>query len=234
MLSLSRHFIIRVVSMNWRFPEQLWRGAALAGFTARVTMLPIPSDVPGVVDFALQSYSLACIQHRTELLKFASLVNDLKPRSVLEIGTFRGGTLFVFCRLAAPDATIISLDLWRYTPLYAPVFHSFCRRSQKLHVLKGDSSKPEQLSRVKDHLPAGSLDLLFIDGNHTYPAVKSDFELYSPLVRPGGMIAFHDITAHMDDCKVPQLWAEVKDRYRHAEIVEDANNRWGGIGVLYV
>src|SRR5215471_2594710 len=208
----------------------MWRAAVLAGFAVRLNTLPIPSDVPGIVDFALRSYSLGCIQHRTELLKLASLVDELRPRSVLEIGTWRGGTLFVFCRLATHDATLISLDLWRYTSMYAPVFHSFCRKSQKLHVLKGDSTKPEQLSKVTDCLPAGTLDLLFIDGNHTYPAVKSDFELYSPLVRPGGMIAFHDIIAHVDGCKVPQLWAEVKVRYRHAEIVEDANNRWGGIG----
>jgi predicted O-methyltransferase YrrM len=41
-----------------------------------------------------------------------------------------------------------------------------------------------------------NLDFLFIDGDHTYKGVKEDFEMYSPLVRKGGVIAFHDITKH--------------------------------------
>jgi len=40
------------------------------------------------------------------------------------------------------------------------------------------------------------LDFLFIDGDHTYEGVKRDFEMYSPLVRNGGIIAFHDIVKH--------------------------------------
>jgi predicted O-methyltransferase YrrM len=37
------------------------------------------------------------------------------------------------------------------------------------------------------------IDLLFIDGNHDYPAVLQDYEQWSPLVKPGGIIAFHDV-----------------------------------------
>ena len=37
------------------------------------------------------------------------------------------------------------------------------------------------------------IDLLFIDGNHDYEAVLQDYEQWSPLVKPGGMIAFHDV-----------------------------------------
>ncbi|MEO0196406.1 MAG: class I SAM-dependent methyltransferase [candidate division WOR-3 bacterium] len=37
------------------------------------------------------------------------------------------------------------------------------------------------------------LDFLFIEGNHSYEGVKMDFEMYFPLVRKGGIIAFHDI-----------------------------------------
>lgn len=37
------------------------------------------------------------------------------------------------------------------------------------------------------------INLLFIDGNHDYEAVLQDYEQWSPLVKPGGMIAFHDV-----------------------------------------
>jgi cephalosporin hydroxylase len=214
-------------------PDKVKRFASLAYVGARLKIFPAASDLTGIVDFALGNYALECLQHRAELLEFSRMVSDLRPRALLEIGTFRGGTLFVFSKLAAEDATIISLDYWRYTPVYSPVFHSFCRKSQKLHVVRGDSRDPAHFSRIKSHLPNGTLDLLFIDGNHAYEMVKSDFELYSPLVRPGGMIAFHDIITRHPGCNVPQFWTEIKDRHRHLEIVEDRKRDWGGIGVLF-
>lgn len=45
----------------------------------------------------------------------------------------------------------------------------------------------EEVRRTVDHI-----DVLFIDGNHDYPAVKKDCELYLPLVGKGGYIGFHD------------------------------------------
>jgi predicted O-methyltransferase YrrM len=42
-------------------------------------------------------------------------------------------------------------------------------------------------------LKDNKVDFLFIDADHSYEGVKKDFEMYSPLVRKGGIIAFHDI-----------------------------------------
>ena len=60
------------------------------------------------------------------------------------------------------------------------------------------------------------IDFLFIDGDHTYEGVKSDFEMYSPLVRSGGLIALHDIVPGPEGCVggVPKYWSELKaDRF---------------------
>ncbi|MCS7366302.1 MAG: class I SAM-dependent methyltransferase [archaeon YNP-WB-062] len=67
------------------------------------------------------------------------------------------------------------------------------------------------------------MDFLFIDGDHTYEGVKKDFEMYSPLVRGGGIIAFHDIVQHPPEtgCEVSGFWNEIKLRYKYREIVED-------------
>jgi hypothetical protein len=40
-----------------------------------------------------------------------------------------------------------------------------------------------------------SIDFLWIDGDHRYKEVKKDFDLWSPFVRAGGIIAFHDSTS---------------------------------------
>jgi len=55
-------------------------------------------------------------------------------------------------------------------------------------------------------------------------------------VKEGGIVAFHDICPHPPEtkCEVSKFWNEVKQKHRHVEIVEDWNQKWAGIGVLYV
>jgi hypothetical protein len=66
--------------------------------------------------------------------------------------------------------------------------------------------------------------------------VKRDFEMYSPLVRKGGVIAFHDIAAHHpgSDRRVNEFWEEIKHSYKHREIIDNPTQDWAGINLLYV
>jgi len=181
------------------------------------------------------------LQLREEILQLAEIVYSLKPRRILEIGTAGGGTLFIWCRLAAEDATIISIDLpggpfGGGYPLWRGVLYKYFRKpGQKLHLVRGDSHDPSTLERVREILGGQELDFLFIDADHTYEGVKRDFEMYSPLVRRGGVVAFHDIVPHPPEtrCEVSRFWDEVKARYRHLEIVRDWSQGWAGIGVLF-
>ena len=102
--------------------------------------------------------------------------------------------------------------------------------------MRRDSHDPRTLEEVRRILGDEKVDFLFIDGDHTYEGVKRDFEMYSPLVKEGGIVAFHDICPHPPEtkCEVSKFWNEVKQKYRHVEIVEDWNQKWAGIGVLYV
>jgi len=79
------------------------------------------------------------------------------------------------------------------------------------------------------------VDFLFIDGDHTYAGVKSDFEFYSQLVRGGGIIALHDIVEHSKDksVEVQRFWHQIRAKYHYQEIVKDSNQGWGGIGLIY-
>jgi predicted O-methyltransferase YrrM len=183
----------------------------------------------------------AALQKPQELSELLWLVEEHAPRAVVEIGTYAGGTLYCLCRLAEPDATIASIDkpMGRfgggYTDERAEEMQKlFPRDRQELHLIRADSQLPATLERLKGVLNGAHLDFLFIDGDHTYEGVKSDFEMYSPLVREGGMVAFHDILDHNPDsgCEVATFWNEIKDDYRHVELAV-APYRWGGIGVLW-
>jgi cephalosporin hydroxylase len=194
----------------------------------------------GLVDFCMRNPAIAPLQMRSEFVEYTRIVAEQRPSVALEIGTFRGGTLFVLTRLATPHATVISLDLpesklgkicrWAQTP----IFNRFTQHSQTLHLLRADSHRKETLSTVSKLLKGRRLELLFIDGDHTYAGVRADFEMYSPLVRSGGVVAFHDIAVQPMPNEVARLWNEIKSRYRHKEILHSTAKDAMGIGVLWL
>jgi predicted O-methyltransferase YrrM len=215
------------------------------GLRFMFTPLPISREPEKLVDFTYHTTGglLQMAQVRSEIIGLTKLVGQRQPKTIVEIGTAHGGTLFLWCRLAHPDATIISLDLpggihgGGYPYWKSFIYRRFPSASQKLHLLRGDSHKPEMLAQLKRLLPEdGKVDFLFIDGDHTYEGVKSDFEMYSGLVRPGGLIAFHDICKHPEqlNCHVDRYWQEVKSKHRASEFVEDPNQGGFGIGIVEV
>jgi predicted O-methyltransferase YrrM len=179
-------------------------------------------------------------QFREELLGFASEIEKIHPSTVMEIGTANGGTLFTAARLATDDALIISLDLPEgkfgggYPAWKIPVYKSFGRARQKIELVRADSHLQESLEKIKNILAGRQIDYLFIDGDHTYEGVKMDFDMYSPFVRKDGIVVFHDIVEHTGDCHVDQFWAEIKQKYRHTEYVNDWKQGKFGVGVIYL
>jgi len=204
------------------------------------------NNVDDAIDFAFSfqylTFSIKPGQVKHEIAKLLEIVKELEPKIILEIGTAGGGTLFLFSSIADPEATIISLDLpggafgGGYPEWKMPLYQSFVKIGQKMSLLRADSHKLETLELVKKALEYGMIDFLFIDGDHTYEGVKMDFEMYSPLVREGGIIAFHDIIEHPPEtgCNVNTFWNEIKSRYEYLEIIEDPKQNWAGIGVIYL
>ena len=180
-------------------------------------------------------------QVRSEISEALKSMYTIRPKAILEIGTARGGTLFLLCRIASEDAIIISIDLpggefgGGYSKYRKFLYSSFAQLRQRMYLLMMDSHKGETLEQVKAILGGKKLDLLFIDGDHTYSGVKRDFEMYSSLVRQGGIVAFHDIAPGPGEFvgSVPQFWRENKDYYKSEEIVESWNGEGSGIGLLY-
>jgi cephalosporin hydroxylase len=186
------------------------------------------------------------IQKPTELTELLAVVAELRPRRVVEIGTLRGGTLWAFAQLAASDAILVSVDLpggkfgaTHDEPDLSARYRNFVRPGQRVVAFHLDSHEPSTVEEVRGTLGGEPVDFLFIDGDHTYEGVKRDFELFAPLVGPGGVVAFHDILPDndYDGSDVDLLWAEIRDTHRSREIiVEDEGyelGRWAGIGVLW-
>jgi len=177
---------------------------------------------------------------KEEVVELAKLLKERAPKVVIEIGTGRsGGMLFIYSRTAAPDATIISIDLPggqfgdSYPGHKVPIFKRIGLPEQKIHLLRASSHDPATLAKVKGLLKGKSADLLFIDGDHVYEGVKADLEMYSPLLNEEGLVALQDIVpCKHPDCHVEDYWKDLKARYAHREIVKSWQQRWAGIGLI--
>jgi predicted O-methyltransferase YrrM len=196
-------------------------------------------------ELAVEAVRREGFQKVSELESLIALVRDRQPRTVVEIGTHKGGTLFAWCQAAHPEALIVSIDLpdglfgGGYSKEEAREFQSFAKPGQELYALRRDSHKRRTLRRLKSVLRGRPIEFLLIDGDHTYAGVKRDWEMYEPLVASNGLIAFHDILEHPDQplCKVDELWAELAPDHRTVEFTDPGDDRglgqWGGIGVIF-
>jgi predicted O-methyltransferase YrrM len=100
----------------------------------------------------------------------------------------------------------------------------------ELFLLHGHS-RDHGIIEAAEH--AGGYDMVFIDADHEYPSVLADWVTYGPMVNPGGMVVFHDITPR-PMYGVDRLWREMKTQpgARTVEIVENSG-RFNGIGVIW-
>ncbi|HEY0017191.1 MAG TPA: class I SAM-dependent methyltransferase [Longimicrobium sp.] len=179
----------------------------------------------------------AALQRTWELAALVAMVRRQRPRTVLEIGTHRGGTLFCWAAVAAPDARLVSVDLPNEregigtTDQDRARFAEFLRPGQTLECLRANSQLPETRDRVVAALGGRPVDFLWIDADHRLPGATLDWELYRPLVRPGGLIGFHDIHPNpgFPDNQVDRLWAQIRGGFRVREFIDQ--DQPGGVGM---
>ena len=184
--------------------------------------------------------SLQPAQVPEEIKELSVLVEKVEPKTIMEIGTSKGGTFYIFTRYLDSASLLISLDLpggsfgGGYTESHLSLFNDF-DREKDLRFIRKDSHQKSTKEEVEIILGEKEIDFLFIDGDHSYKGVKSDFEMYSPLVSENGIIAFHDIVTGPKEIVggVPEFWNEIKGSFHTREIVDNRQQKGFGIGVLF-
>jgi glycosyltransferase involved in cell wall biosynthesis/cephalosporin hydroxylase len=204
---------------------------------------------------ARQAVARGAIQKVSELAQLVKLVEDRQPRTVVEIGSAAGGTFWLWCQLAHPEALLVSIDLPggdyggsdkqlletfgfdRYGPRRNLAKH--LKENQTGRFIQADSQLESTRLKLEAYLAGRKIDLLIIDADHAYQGVKRDFELYQSLVAEDGLTVLHDILPHnkVRANQVHKLWAEIKHGYRHVEFASPREEwgwgKWGGLGVLF-
>jgi predicted O-methyltransferase YrrM len=250
-----RSFLRKIVRSGTR---PMWLPVAIRELRDAISHL---SDVEQFVDFVYgfdcHGIQIAPWQERAELVQLLQLLQKTTPRTIVEIGTGSGGTLFLLARVARPDATLISVDLPHgefgggYPSWRVPLFRAFAGEQQHIELIRANSHLDATRAKVARLLAGRPLDFLFIDGDHTYEGVRTDFTMYGSLVGTGGIVAFHDIVpgqgspdrsdaAPPKGCgpdircvgDVPLFWNEVRSGRPSTEFVSDWDQGAFGIGVL--
>lgn len=184
-------------------------------------------------------------QHRWEIGQLAERVAAFAPKVIVELGTRDGATLLLWTQCSPAARHVVSVDLpggihgGGYPAQRARLYEHLVagKPDCRLTLLRRDSQRAETRDEVAALLAGSPIDFLFIDADHRYDGVRRDYELYAPLVRPGGLIGFHDIYPNTRDAtiQVDRLWREIRaSGARTEEIVHEPYTGRYGIGLLWV
>lgn len=188
-----------------------WRALAYQGRSADRYLSPslryalplrdLESVIPG-----LEESPFTLINFRDEFggvsLREAQILTQsirmLKPRTLFEFGTFNGGSTVQFAANAPPDGVVHTIDLAEDDPLRGNTCKVDVTPEQvgrnyrgttwesKIRQLYGDTAK-------FDCSPfRSSCDWIFIDASHAYECVAADTRTAIQMIRPGGIIFWHD------------------------------------------
>lgn len=138
------------------------------------------------------AYSSKASQDSFEMWQLLENVERIKPQRILEIGMDKGHSLFTWHK-AFPNALVAGIDRAEssFDDMYKTLFLS--GHVNNVKPIFGDSHNGSMYKYIKHEVFGGDfVDFLFIDGDHTYEGVKRDWQIYAPMVRPGGFVALHD------------------------------------------
>jgi cephalosporin hydroxylase len=174
-----------------------------------------------------------------ELRELIGIYDELKPRHVLEIGTQKGGTLWYWLEGRDPGTIVVNIDILQNTTdsekTELPMrWASWSPHGVVYHGIIGRSDDPAVIEQARQYLD-GAIDFLFIDAVHTYEGARHDWLTYGPMVRSGGIVAFHDLVVpdFSPHIRVIDLWREIQAAgYNTREL--RAGAKYGGIGIVYI
>jgi len=147
------------------------------------------------------------------------LVHTLKPKMLVELGVYVGNSYNAFCQavsLLKTGTQCYGIDTWRgdeHSNFYDESVYNELFAYQQREYQGFSSLLRMTFDEARTRFTDGTIDLLHIDGFHTYEAVKHDFENWLPKMSNQGVIIFHDTEVRDNDFGVWRLWQDLAQTY---------------------
>ncbi|MDR3465514.1 MAG: glycosyltransferase [Xanthobacteraceae bacterium] len=163
------------------------------------------------------------------------IVSAARPDVLVELGTHTGVSYAAFCQAvqrAGLPTRCTAIDTWRgdqHAGHYDEAVFAEFSRYHDAHFAGFSTLLRSTFDDALGHVENGSIDLLHIDGMHTYEAVRHDFQSWLPKLSGRAVVLFHDVTERTGDFGVWKLWDELRERYPSFTFLHGH-----GLGVLAV
>jgi hypothetical protein len=149
------------------------------------------------------------------------LVKVLKPNVIVELGSFLAVSYMSFCQTVSKfelPTKCYAVDTWRgdkQTGFYGSKFFNQVKNYNDANFSDFSTLLRTTFDEARTQFENGSIDLLHIDGYHTYEAVKHDFETWKEAVSDRGVVIFHDVNVlnEEDNFGVWRFWKEICNDY---------------------
>ncbi len=197
------------------------------------------SEDTSLIDIAEDSW-LSNIDYRVAsawtlhapFMKF--LIRSYRPKIFVELGVHFGFSYFVACQAVKElnlETRCFGVDNWlgdEHSGSYAQnVFESATKENQ--NYLDFSILMRMNFDKAVENFAGNSVDLLHIDGFHTYEQVKHDFETWLPKLSANSIVLFHDIEVRHGNFGVFRFWKEVKHKYKNFEF-----SHGNGLGIIFI
>jgi len=201
------------------------------------------TDYDKLIEFTRNYPDFQPAQKFSEIKKIMELASAPNVHTLCEVGTYKGGALFLLAQAAANDSLLISVDI-EYTDYRDWIYQKFAKPGQRIKCIKGNTHDLSTILKMKRALNGRKIDLLFIDGDHSFFGVMNDYIRFLPFVSEGGVIVFHDIQpdskmrygikTESDVGGVPIFWEAIKKSGENTgEYIENKDQDGYGLGFIY-